>query len=290
MKFQTLSSILGATALTIASIAPAQAYSWTYGIDSFNDGYNSGVVGTNSAFEFYGMAVAEDANSILFALNANLDLTGYASSGAADGHIGWGDLFLNFTGKNYNPAIDSGNMLAIHFAGTNSDSGEQENGLYKVKSAQGVAGSNSGFNTLQDHKNRVGAANEAVGNVDYQSYFAMDSTLKNVMLDGGDKLGDIAFLDAATIASSGLNFASQGAVGSKTIAFSLSKASLPGGLSGNLIATIFAECNNDGMGLVAKVSPTPAPTPNPTDVPEPASVLGLLTIAGGAFGLRRRRA
>ena len=290
MKFQTLSSILGATALTIASIAPAQAYSWTYGIDSFKDGYNSGVVGTNSAFEFYGMAVAEDANSILFALNANLDLAGNASTGAVDRHIGWGDLFLNFTGQNYDPAINSGNMLAIHFAGTNSDSGEQANGLYKVNSAQGVASVNSGFNTLQAHKDRVGAANEAVGNVvDYQNYFAMNSTLKNVMLDG-DKLGDIAFLDAATIASSGLDFASKGAVGSKTIAFSFSKANLPGGLSGNLIATIFAECNNDGIGLVAKVSPTPAPTPNPTAVPEPASVLGLLTIAGSAFGLRRRRA
>jgi hypothetical protein len=290
MKFQTLSSILGATALTIASIAPAQAYSWTYGIDSFNDGYNSGVVGTNSAFEFYGMAVAEDANSILFALNANLDLTGNASTRATDGHVGWGDLFLNFTGQNYDPAINSGNMLAIHFAGTNSDSGEQANGLYKVNTAQGVASTNSGFDTLQAHKDRVGAANEAVGNVaDYQSYFAMNSTLKNVMLDG-DKLGDISFLDAATIASSGLDFASKGAVGSKTIAFSFSKANLPGGLSGDLIATIFAECNNDGMGLVAKVSPTPAPTPNPTDVPEPASVLGLLTIAGSAFGLRRRRA
>lgn len=289
MKFQTLGSILGATALTIASIAPAQAYSWTYGIDSFKDGYNSGVVGTNSAFEFYGMAVAEDANSILFALNANLDLAGNASTGAADRHIGWGDLFLNFTGQNYNPAISSGNMLAIHFAGTNSDSGEQANGLYKVNTAQGVASTNSGFNTLQDHKNKaIIGANEAVGNVNYQSYFEMNSTLKNVMLDG-DKLGDIAFLDAATIASSGLDFASKGAVGSKTIAFSFSKANLPGGLSGNLIATIFAECNNDGMGVVATVNPA-VPTPTPEDVPEPASMLGLLTIAGSAFGLRRRRA
>jgi len=290
MKFQTLSTVLGATALTIATIAPAQAYSWTYSLDSFKDGVTNGVTGDGGAFEFHSMAVAEDDNSILFALNANFDLTGYASSHAADGHIGWGDLFLNFTGQNYDAAINSGNMLAIHLAGVNSDSGEQANGLYKVNSAQGVASVNSGFDTLQAHKNHVGAANEGVGNVvDYQNYFAMNSTLQNVMLDG-DKLGDISFLDAATIASSGLNFAAQGANGSKTIAFSFAKANLPGGLSGDFVATIFAECNNDGMGLVAQVSPTPAPEPNPTDVPEPASVLGLLTIVGSAFGLRRSRA
>jgi hypothetical protein len=40
---------------------------------------------------------------------------------------------------------------------------------------------------------------------------------------------------------------------------------------------------------VAKVNPSIPETPV-EDVPEPASMLGLLTIAGSAFGLRHRRA
>ncbi|NJN62597.1 MAG: PEP-CTERM sorting domain-containing protein, partial [Coleofasciculaceae cyanobacterium RL_1_1] len=129
MKTYNLSAIFGAAALTIAAVSPAQAYSWTYGIDSFNDGVTNGIVGNGGTYEFYGMAVAEDDNNIFLALNSNFGLTGAAFNGAADKHIGWGDLFLNFTGKDYNTAIASGEMLAIHLAGTDSDSGEQENGL-----------------------------------------------------------------------------------------------------------------------------------------------------------------
>ncbi|TAF49696.1 MAG: PEP-CTERM sorting domain-containing protein [Oscillatoriales cyanobacterium] len=287
MKTYNLSAIFGAAALSIAAVSPAQAYSWTYGIDSFNDGVTNGIVGNGGTYEFYGMAVAEDDNNIFLALNSNFALTGAANSGAQDKHIGWGDLFLNFTGKGYNDAIASGEMLAIHLAGTYSDSGEQENGLYKVNTAQGVASTNSGFNTLNDHKNKVTKAGKTatVGNVDYTNYFAMGSTMKNVMLDG-DKIGNISFLDTSGL---GLDFASKGAIGSQTIALSFSKADLPGGLSGDLIATIFAECNNDGVGVVAKVNPS-VPEPPSESVPEPASVLGLITIASSALGLRRRRA
>jgi hypothetical protein len=288
MKTHHLSALFGAAALTIANISPAQAVpTWQYAFDLFNDGYTGGSFGASSSFEFYGMAVAEDENSIFLALNSNLKMDGYNLSSASGGVVDWGDIFLNFSGKDYNTAIADGDMFGIHFVG-NSDSGVSENGLYKVNTAANVASTNVGFTTLQkhtNHKNRQG-----VGNVTHTTYFDASASLKNVILDG-DKIGDIAFLDSTQLAANGLNFLAQnaGAVGTQTFGFSFSKKDLPGGLSGDLIATIFAECNNDGIGIVAKVNPSIPETPV-EDVPEPASMLGLLTIAGSAFGLRRHRA
>jgi hypothetical protein len=295
MKTYNLSAIFGAAALTIAAVSPAQAVpTWQYAFDLFNDGYgvnasNQVVFGASSAFEFYGMAVAEDENSIFLALNANLGINGHADADASGGVIDWGDIFLNFSGKDYDTAIADGDMFGIHFTGE-SDSGVSENGLYKVNTAANVAGTNVGFTTLGQHATYKNYNREGVGNVDHASYFNTSASLKNVILDG-KKIGDIAFLNQTELATKGLNFLAQnaGSVGTQTFGFSFSKADLPGGLSGNMIATIFAECNNDGIGIVAKVNPS-VPEPPVEDVPEPASVLGLITIASSAFGLRRRRA
>ena len=283
-------AIIGATTLSIAAVSPAQAVpiptpTWQYAFDRFDDGYEAGKFGINSKFEFYGMAVAEDENSILLALNSNLKLDGYKLGSASGGVVDWGDIFLNFSGKDYNTAIANGDMFGIHFTDT-SDSGVSQNGLYKVNTAKNVAGTNSGFKTLQSHTNQN--KRQGVGNVPHTTYFQATSDLKNVILDG-DKIGEIAFLDKTALTNYGLNFLAQnaGAIGTQTFGFSFSKADFPAGLSGNLIATIFAECNNDGIGIVAKVDPS---VPLPEDVPEPATVLGLMTIASSAVGLRRRRA
>jgi hypothetical protein len=288
MKTYNLSAIFGAAALTIAAVSPAQAVpTWQYAFDLFNDGYTGNSFGASSSFEFYGMAVAEDENSIFLALNSNLKIDGYTLASASGGVVDWGDIFLNFSGKDYNTAIADGDMFGIHFAG-DSDSGVSENGLYKVDSAKNVAGSNVGFTTLQSHTNKKNR--QGVGNVTHADYFDANANLKNVILDG-EKIGDIAFLNQTTLEANGLNFKAQnaGSVGTQTFGFSFSKADLPGGLSGDMIATIFAECNNDGIGIVATVDPSVPETPI-EDVPEPASVLGLITIASSAFGLRRRRA
>jgi hypothetical protein len=296
MKFTQLPALLGTLTLTIATAIPAQAASWTYGIDSFNDGVTGGDVGNNGAFEFFGMAVAEEDDNVFVALNANLLLTGYNSSGAADGHIGWGDLFLNFSGQNYEAALANGDMFALHISGTDSDSSAQVNGLYKVNSAQNVAPTNSGFTTLQDRKNYVESAGktEGIGNFDDNGYFNLAASHKNVM-SSGTKLGDIAFLDSAALSAKGLNFGAYNATGSQTFGFSFSKTDLklPEEFRGNpLIASIFAECNNDGVGVKANIDVAIAETEPemPESVPEPASVLGILAIAGSAIGLRRRHA
>jgi hypothetical protein len=296
MKFTQLHALLGTLTLTIATAVPAQAAPWTYGIDSFNDGITGGVAGDNGAFEFFGMAVAEEGDQVFVALNANLLLTGYNSDGAVDGHIGWGDLFLNFSGQNYDTAFANGDMFALHISGTDSDSSAQANGLYKVDSAQNVAPNNSGFTTLQDRKNHVDSygQTEGVGNFDYTSYFNLAASNKNVM-SSGTKLGDIAFLDSAALSAKGLNFGAYNATGSQTFGFSFSKTdlNLPEEFQGNpLIASIFAECNNDGMGVKADIDVTIAEIEpeTPESVPEPASVLGILAIAGSAISLRRRHA
>lgn len=291
MKTYNLSAIFGAAALTIAAVSPAQAVpTWQYAFDLFNDGYTGASFGASSSFEFYGMAVAEDENSIFLALNSNLKIDGSEHSSASGGVVDWGDIFLNFSGKDYNTAIADGDMFGIHFAG-DSDSGVQENGLYKVNTAANVAGTNVGFTTLNKHTIHKNYNREGVGNVDL-NYFDANASLKNVILDG-TKIGDIAFLSKTELEANGLNFKAQnaGSVGTQTFGFSFSKADLPGGLSGDMIATIFAECNNDGIGIVAQVNPSVPETPvTPEDVPEPASVLGLITIASSALGLRRRRA
>ncbi|MGD1901460.1 MAG: PEP-CTERM sorting domain-containing protein [Geitlerinemataceae cyanobacterium] len=294
MKFSNLTAALGAASLALAATSlPAHAAPWTYGFDAFNDGVTNGVAGDGGAFEFYGMAVTEDEDNIFLALNSNLSLSGYNSSGADDGHIGWGDLFLNFSGKDTATALADGDLFALHIAGTDSDSSAQVNGLYQVGSTDGVASSNSGFDTLAAAEARVDSYgyDYSVGDLD-DSYFDKNVSHQNVM-SSGTKVGDIAYLDAAALSAKGLDFGSQGAIGSETFGFSFSKAdlNLPEEYADNdMIAWIFAECNNDGMGIMADVAVISDETPDPEDVPEPATALGLLAVAGGAMGLRRRRA
>jgi len=290
MKFTQLNALFGGITLAIAVTLPAQAGSWTYGIDSFNDRIGE------EAFEFHGMAVSEEGDNVFVALNANFELTGFDYPNAEDGHIGWGDLFLNFTGQDYSTAMASGNMFALHIAGTASDSSVQANGLYQVHAGQNVAPSNSGFTTLQDRKNAVesGGNTEGVGNIDYLNYFDLEASHNNVM-SSATKLGDIAFLDSAALSAKGLNFGAYSATGSQTFGFSFSKTALnlPVEFQGNpLIASIFAECNNDGVGVVAPIDVATSNGGGGTSqsVPEPASVLGLLAIAGSAISLRRRQA
>jgi hypothetical protein len=302
LTFSNISGIFGAAALTLFSISPAQASPWQYGLDLFNDGYEGNLFGASSKFEFYGMALTQTEDQIFLALNANLSEDGYSYSAASGGNVEWGDLFLNFSGKNYDAAINDGNMLAIHFTGT-SDSGVSQSGLYQVKSAKSVASINSGYSTLQAHANHNNR--EGVGNIAYQTYFNANSELKNVIMDGS-KIGSINFLKASELNAQGLNFASQGAVGTQTFGFSFNKNDIPKELRNNqLIASIWAECNNDGMGIVANnmafPTPTPVPTvtpipvppiPNttPTEIPEPSTALGLLAFGAVVKMARRRQA
>lgn len=123
MKNKSVSSILGTFGLACGCLfamgQPAKA-DINYAIDSFNDGLNQGVVGSNSKYEFYGMAIIEDGNNIIVALNSNMPLTGVNNSKAQDGVVSWGDVFLNFSGDNFNTASSNSSLYAIRFADTNN--------------------------------------------------------------------------------------------------------------------------------------------------------------------------
>lgn len=163
MKLQNLSALLGtvavATCVSMATAPAARAFTigpnWTYTMDSFRDGNDGNVgVGLKSNYEMYGLAVRAYDGIVSIAFNANLALTGQADS-AADGNIGWGDLFFNFTGKSFKDASAAGELLGIRFADTN-DSGASEVGVYDNVKAKSVIKENSGFksfNHYQDHVN-----------------------------------------------------------------------------------------------------------------------------------------
>lgn len=132
---------------------PLDRYGWQWAIDAPNDGVAGFQVGGNG-YEIYTMAIKETANSIFVALNGNMPLTGIDGTGAVDGNIGWGDLFLNFSGLNFSTASQLGSLFAVRFAGTN-DSFAPSIGLYGNVKATSVTGINSGFSSLQAYNQRV---------------------------------------------------------------------------------------------------------------------------------------
>jgi hypothetical protein len=282
MKSKQVSSVLGTLGLACGCLfavgQPARA-DINYAIDSFNDGYNSGVVGSNSAYEFYGMAIVEDGNNIIVALNANMPLTGVNSLHAQDGLISWGDLFFNFSSDNYNTASSNSSLYAIHFADTNN-SGVSTLGIYSNVTGKSVTSINSGFNTLSSYNigvQNAGGTPSLAQLPANTSYFNQGSPIQNVINTGNFVTG-INMLSATQLSGLGFDFGQFGATGTQTFGFSFDKNALP---VGEFIASIFAECINDGMVIVGKTDP------RSEDVPEPLSILG--SMAGVGLILRRQK-
>ena len=244
---------------------------WNYAIDSFTDGFTGNQVG-GGVFEFYGMAIQEKSDRIVVALNANLPLEGFAHSEAAKGSVGWGDLFFNFSGQNFNTASANGSLFAVRFAETN-DSGAATTGVYKNVTAKSVSLTNSGFVNLAQYDNYVATGGGTSSMADLAAtdpYFEREgyATVLNE-IESGNKVGDISFLNLSDLNTLGLNFDKFGASGSETFGFSFAKSALP---TDSYIANIFAECANDGIAIISQAE----------SVPEPGSALGIL--AFGAFG------
>lgn len=279
-----ITTLLGTTAATVSLVAGmgqvAEAGTlykgWNYAIDSFNDGTNAYTVGANSEYEFYGMAVQEDADNLYVAFNANLGLDGAAYSGAADRHIGWGDLFLNFSGNDFLTAQGNGDLFGIRFA-ENSDSNVGL-GLYSGVTATSVAQANAGYKNLNSHKNKVeskfGGTATLADLAQSDPYFQQtgDWTVLN-SINSGTKIGDVNIIE--DVSGLGLDFGNFGATGNQTFAISVAKSLLP---EGDFIASIFAECANDGMVLEG----------NMASVPEPTATIGL-AVFGMTFLASKRR-
>lgn len=293
MKTIGMRTLLGAAAASVCLISATgqQATAgqlhngWNYGIDSFNDGSGG------ASYEIKGMAVKETTDSVFVAITGGMPLAGVANSGAADGNIGWGDMFFNLSGKNFQTASNQSSLFGIRFAGTN-DSGAATTGVYKNVQAKSVTGDNHGYGSLKQYydygwnqPNTQGTdlpTAQAAYNYFYPAAVASNPTTGNTpilnVIGSGTKLGDITMLASNALSAAGLDFGHFGATGTQTIGFQFSR-SLIG--SGDYIANLFIECGNDGVALSGNLK----------DVPEPSSMAGLALVGLTAAGsvLRKRR-
>ncbi|MBW4493252.1 MAG: PEP-CTERM sorting domain-containing protein [Oscillatoria princeps RMCB-10] len=281
-------TLLGTAAASICLIAATgqeatagQLYNgWNYGIDSFNDGSGG------SSYEIKGLAIKETTDSVFVALTGGMPLAGVAASGAADGNIGWGDLFFNFSGKDFQTASNQSSLFGIRFAGTN-DSNAPSTGVYQNVQAKSVTGVNQGYTSLRwyydaghNQPNTQGTdlpTAQAAYNYFYPAAVASNPTTGNTpilnVINSGTKVGDITALASSDLSAAGLDFGHFGATGTQTIGFQFNR-SLIG--SGDYLANVFVECGNDGVAL---------------KVPEPSSMAGLALVGLTAAGsmLRKRR-
>jgi hypothetical protein len=307
MKTFKLGLLTGACAIaacTAIGVAPqaAEAQAWNYGMDSSYDGTgailgtNKHGVGPNSAYEAFGMAYTANDDTVTFAFNANFGILGRDHSRAADGNIGWGDLFLNLDPtKNFTDSRSAGSVIGIRFAGTN-DSGLNETGLFTDFTTKKVASQNSGWTSYNKYNNYVNKKGGSVENIDGMTVSESQAYLgdhgQNVM-NTGTKIGDVSTLDSSALASMGLDFGSQGGTGSETFGFSFARSLLPGG-DLNWIAHVMAECTNDTVGMSGNFEATPppggpgGPGEPPVGTPEPSVMLGSAAALYGVWKGKRR--
>jgi hypothetical protein len=278
---------LGAIAIAAPQASAGVLHNgWNYSIDSLSDG--SGGYG----YEIEGLATKESADSIYFALTGGTPITGVQENAAHDGNIGWGDLFLNFSGDTAKQATEQGNLFGIRFADTN-DSGVNQVGLYSNVKTKSVTGQNNGYGSLKqyydwgyDRYNTFGtdlATKEDAYAYLYGNDVANNPTYNNTIVQNsigqGNFLGGIDFLSNSDLASTGLDFGNFGVGNAHTIGFKFSKSLLadilPDGIS-PFMAHVFLECANDAVAIASSVT-IPGES---KDVPEPTTLLGL-----GLFGL-----
>jgi len=293
VKSSKLATLFSSAALALGLMASngqqanaGQLYNgWNYGIDSFTDGSGG------EAYNIRGVAIKETSDSIFVALTGGTPLTGNTESGAADGNIGWGDFFFNFTGKDFKSASDSNSLFAVRFAGTN-DSKAASTGVYQNVQGASVTAENEGYTNLKwyydwgwGQGNTQGTdlpTASSVYNYYYGNTVGSNPTNSNTpilnVINTGTKVGDITSLTASALASAGLDFSHFSAVGSQTIGFKLDRSLLP---SGSFMSNIFLECGNDGVALAGTL----------TAVPESGNTMGLVALGvlfAGSQLLKRR--
>jgi hypothetical protein len=310
MKFAAKACLaLAGCTLTAAGMAAAPAYAndWDYAIDSFNDGYDMGAIGEDSIFEFYGMAVKSTADQVFVALSSNLPWQGDYTEGGGANHVGYGDLFLNFSGKNFADAEADGDLFGVRFTSHNDTNEDLSLGVYRNVTSEDLTGSNFGFKSIWDHASTVyfgeddkhdprkdgmpsyGDLNWRGSGGGYTDYFGgvrAEETFAT-SIASGERIGDVQLLNASQLA--GLDFGQHGASGDHTFGFSFDRSLLPEA-GGDFIAHLVAECLNDGMALIGKLPKvtTRVEVPDPVqEAPEPALASGLLLL--GSLGVLKRR-
>lgn len=255
--------------------AQGQTLNWAYTYDSPNDGYGSGLLGSNSSYELYYAATASDGDRLYVAFNSNMPFAGVAAPRAQQGLVSWGDVFFNFSGQTFTEANVAGQLFSVRFVPTN-DSGVPELGLYSNVTAKSVTAFNLGFQNLRLYRNRVTGAGgtPSLGVLPADtSYFDQDGPGFNVM-DTGTRIGDVQALTDVQLGSLATG------LGRYTYGFSVERSLLP---TGEFFAHLFAECINDGVVFQSMNTP-----PAPKEVPEPSTLLSI-GLAGGAIAFWKKR-
>jgi hypothetical protein len=278
-----------ACATVVANPTQAQAQvngpfsAWDYAVAGKNNGSGG------SAYDYRGIAVKEDGDNIIVAINAGMGIGGTLYKNEVINH---GDLFFNFTGKTFKQASDAGELVAVKFATAGTQSGVTQAGVYSNVKAKSVTTQNYGYSNMSGWSNWAKNANGGVHNDSYgdlnarDSYFAGMQTGSNTFLNSinsGNKVADVMMMSTSQLAAKGLNFASAtGANGTKAdaaVTFGFSFKRTADFKVGNFIANLWAECGNDGVGMKGRFH----------KVPEPATMLGIAAVAGLGIAARRRR-
>ena len=293
----TLPKVLtGAAAmmLTVSMAGGQQAQAGTLDLSSgwnYSIGLQSNGSG-GAAYALTGLAIKQDANNVYIAINGGTDpTTGNYYSGSANNNINYGDLFFNFTGKDFATANAAKSLFGVHFAAAPGTAGAiLQMGLYSNVQAKSVALTHSGYSSLQQYFN-YGWGSQQTEGTDLntrdktKAYYGNNGTgpIYNV-IDTGTKVGNISPLTASVLSANlGLNFGKYNAKSAYTFGFQFDKSLLP---TGDFMANLFYECGNSGIANAGSIIPGANP------VPEPTTMLGLalggIGLVGGKMKQRRQ--
>lgn len=278
-----------AAALCLVSTVAPQAHAgqmvngWNYSIQSSGNGSGGAV------YDFTGLAIKDTGDSIIVALNTGMSLGGTSYGGT---QIGLGDLFFNFTGKDFATANASGSLFGIHFDPT-TNSTVSATGVYSGVTAKSVTASHYGYSSINQYFNAGYGKGSVQGDLvtkdGARTYYGNGGSgpIYNVV-DTGTKVADVTMLTKEILTANGLDFSTLGAKSPQTLGFQFSKAAL-GAVFGSYVANIFMECGNDGIAVAGTLAanqpptttvPTPSVDGGPTPaVPEPAEIGGVALAA-----------
>ena len=265
----TLAVSLGAIAASLPAQAGTLTNGWNYARDDYSyDGTDGGNLSSTSRYDIYGIGVKQVNNEIWVGINTSMLLTGISNSRAADRNIGWGDLFLDFTGGN-SFASAQGSLLGIRFADTN-DSSAATTGVYAGVTGKSVTSINNGYPSLNEYAKsvtgaKIGDLGAALNNPYYAAYAS--ANVPNEIGTYSLRVGDVTALLASQLNDlPGLNLA-----GNNANKFGF-KFTAPTGYSSNFLGSLFLECINDSVAIQGNIRA----------VPVPPAIAGIL--AAGAFG------